>query len=103
MYYRLKTGKIISDADVSIAFEITRGKSSSDDPDAFLKWKNWLGLTPIDDETADIRYFVASGAEVFAMKLYRNRNNCSVLDAVHAINKIKEELHLVEYVDVKGR
>lgn len=96
MYYRLKTGRIISDADVSIAFEITRGKSSSDDLDAFLKWKSWLGLTPIDDETADIRYFVASGAEVFAMKLYSNRNNCSVLDAVHAINKIKEELHLMK-------
>lgn len=93
MYYRLKTGKIISDADVSIAFEITRGKSTFDDFDSFIKWKGGLGLTPIDDDKADIRDFVASGATVFAMKLYRDRNNCSVLDAVKAINKIKDELN----------
>lgn len=92
MYYRLRTGKIVGDTYVSIAFEITRGKSAFDDYDAFLEWKGLLGLTPIDEEKADIRDLISSGATFAAIRIYKDRHNCSVRDATDAVYKIKNEI-----------
>ena len=97
-YYLLSTGRVVSEFDVNMAFEIVTGLDRTNNVNLFTRWKRALLYFQIIEETIQpsrhlIECCVRNGQMVMAIKLFRDLYGGTLVEAKDAVYKIKEEMN----------
>lgn len=96
-YYLLSTGRIVSESDINMAFEIATGLDRNDNVDLFERWKRALLNFQIILETIQpskhlIECCVKNGQMVKAVMLFRYLYGGTLAEVKDKVYKIKEEM-----------
>ena len=92
MYYKLKTGRVVTETDIDIAYEVCTGNKADDDIRSFKEWKSNLVLSRIPESTITVEQLIKGDAFVRAAVLYKSINNCTLHEAMEACKKIRSEI-----------
>lgn len=93
IYYKDNHGNIIDNSDIEKAFRIVSGKYRFEDERGYLKFLyGLLGKTVMAVANPCVDEFLAAGAKMMAVKLYRDENGCSLSEARKAVEKKLSEL-----------
>lgn len=94
IYYRLKTGRLASEHDMEIAFEIMSSMSRNSCPDEYLAWLRFMrdsyGGAAIDGTELSIEDFLNGGQRVAAIRRYMDLNGCTLREARDAVAHMEE-------------
>ena len=90
-YYKIKTGRIVSDCDMNLAYEIVRGKNAIQDYHNFKKWLKLTAAEIMDDSMITVQDFLDGGNVAGAVRKYRNEHKCTLREAHDAISAIRFE------------
>lgn len=90
MYYLLITGRIVTERDLRMAYEICNGCTPGIHPGHYEEWIHSIyGIRKsIPKNEMSIAQLVKSGNKVEAVKLYREINKCSLFEAKEAVDKM---------------
>lgn len=96
LYYKLRNGNIVPDYDVHKAFEICTGETYHYDSNAYSKWLySLMGksiIKAMNETEMDIEHFIHGNCIIQAIRVYRDRNGCTLREAKDAIDKIRAEM-----------
>lgn len=96
LYYTLKNGRVTTEFDMQKAFEICTGSSSAEHVRNYSKWlfsllgKTIIKTTPEMEMTYE--ELIRGGNNVQAVRLYRERNHCTLIEARDAIETMKADI-----------
>ena len=91
VYYMGKDGRIITSDDLKKSFYICTGKSYLEDKKSFWKFREkCFGKSISYTVKPSVEFFVENNYYVQAIKYYRDLNNCTVVEAKHAIDEMVE-------------
>lgn len=91
-----KNGKYYLPHDFRTAYYLSTGKDSFDHEDEYNKWlKDKLGVS-IDKiiDVKDVTYeeLLEANQKIMAVRLYRERNNCTLREAKDSIDSMEENM-----------
>lgn len=90
IYYEVKTtGHIVSECDVKRAYEICTGHTFNGNVSYYRRWANLCPVRRIPENEITVERLIRGDEFVGAVKLYREKNSCSLLEARDACNKIR--------------
>lgn len=93
LYYKGKDGKWYTEYSLHQAYLFTTGKQYNGNELGYYAWlKRIWGIFIIEEKSEDemsIDELLANNQKVIAMKIYKANNNCTLLEAKAAINKMK--------------
>lgn len=94
MYYLLATGRIVTERQMKLAFEITHGEEADKD---HLDYKVWLNTIvgveeAIPEKNMTVKELIKGDAFVEAVKLYSKTYNCTLAEARQAVIEIQTEM-----------
>lgn len=93
LYYKNNRGDIIDSDKIEQAFYIVSGKHRYEDEPGYLRFLyKLLGKSIVAIAKPDVQSLLAGNSKIMAIKLYREENNCSLLDAKEAVEKMIAEL-----------
>lgn len=95
IYYEVKTtGHIVSEYDLKRAYEICTGHAFNFNGNVshYRRWANLCPVRRIPENEITVERLIRGGALVGAVKLYREKNSCSLLEARDACNKIRDDM-----------
>lgn len=92
MYYKLKTGRIISDKELRITYEIIFGHPYMDDYNTYNTWVSYLNLTEVNPDTLSVVDWVRGGCMVQAVAKYKKDNGVSLRKATEVCRNIRNTL-----------
>ena len=93
MYFEITTtGHIVTDRDIKLAYEICTGHTFNFECDNanYRRWANLCPVRRIPENEITVERLIRGDAFVGAVKLYREKNSCSLLEARDACNKIRD-------------
>ena len=90
--YKAKNGKLYLRFQLEEAFLITTGQIASENEREFMLWMNsiwgkWIVET-IRPESLSVEKLLCTGNKILAIKVYKEKNGCTLLEAKQAIDKI---------------
>ena len=92
-YYKGKDGLWYTEHNLRQAYLITTGRQSWKHEHSYYSWVKLIWGIFIIEERAedemDIDELLANDQRVIAMKVYRARHNCTLVEAREAINRMK--------------
>ena len=94
MYYLLATGRIVTERQMKLAFEIVHGENANEDPFDYKVWLDTIvGVEEaIPEKNMTITELIKGDAFVEAVKLYRKTYNCTLAEARQAVIEIQTEM-----------
>lgn len=96
LYYTLRNGSLVTEYSVHKAFEIYTGKSYLEDSKGYSKWlHSLLGKSIVKvmkESELDVEQFVRSNNIITAVRAYRAKHGCTLIEAKEAIYKIRAEV-----------
>ena len=97
LYYTLRNGSVVPEYSVHQAFEIYTGKSYYEDSKGYSKWiHSLLGKSIVKvmkERELDVEQLVRSKNIIAAVRAYRTKHDCTLIEAKEAIDKIRAEMH----------
>lgn len=90
MYYKLKTGRIVTEADLKLAYEIYTGQKA--DESFFRRWVNNCPVRRIPESEITVEHLIEGDAFVRAVTLYREQHDCTLREARDICDKIRNEI-----------
>lgn len=88
VFYRTYDGDILTSEDLEKSFYIITGLKHFDYPEKFWKFREkCFGKSIKETIPSDIEYLCKEGYRLYAIKLFREQNNCSLMDAKNIIDK----------------
>ena len=88
MYYMLWSGRIVSEREMRSAYEIATGGLAEAHPTNYKKWiQSMHGIAKIIPANEITIEQLVDGNYVEAVKLYRERNNCTLREAKETLDK----------------
>lgn len=94
-FFKMKSGILITEREIQLAYEITHGEKPSENPDAYTKFlRNDCAIVSIitDEAMMTVEDFIRGGATLHAIKCYREEHNCSLKEAKDAIDAMVEAM-----------
>lgn len=94
MYYLLTTDRIVTERHMQDAFEISHGAKVDEYPVHYKAWTNSLMSVKaaIPEEKATVEMLVKRNCLVEAVRLYKEKHDCTLLEARDAVNEIKANM-----------
>jgi hypothetical protein len=93
LYYKGKNGLWYTEHDLRQAYLITTGRNSWEHECSYYSWVKLIwGLFIIEEKADDemsIDELLANNQRLMAMKVYKAKNNCTLVEAREAINRMK--------------
>lgn len=90
MYFLLTTGRIVTERDLRIAYEICIGTTPGVHPGHYEEWthKTYGIIRSIPKDEISIEQLIKGKCIAEAVRVYSTRNNCSLRDAKNAVFEI---------------
>lgn len=96
LYYTLRNGQYVDEIDLHRAYEIVTGKTYTYDSQEYSKWlHSLLGKSIVSVQKSEdmaIEDFLKRGSTIGAVKVYRERNGCTLREAKDAIDELKKKM-----------
>ena len=90
MYFKLATGRIVTERDINTAYEVVYGHKADNTPH-FNDWVN--SVYGIDEvlykSEITVEQLIKGDAIVEAIRLYKDQHDCTLREAREAIDKIR--------------
>lgn len=87
MFYELATGRIVTETDLKLAYEICNGQKA--DERSFRRWVNNCYTKRIPESEITVERLIKGDAFVQAVKLYKEQHDCTLREAKDACDKIR--------------
>lgn len=87
MFYELATGRIVTETDLKLAYEICNGQKA--DERSFRRWVNNCPTKRIPESEITVERLINGDAFVQAVRLYKEQHNCTLSEAKDACDKIR--------------
>ena len=87
MFYELATGRIVTETDLKLAYEIYTGQKA--DERSFRRWVNNCPTQRIPEREITVERLINGDAFVQAVRLYKEQHNCTLSEAKDACDKIR--------------
>lgn len=88
-YYKLTTGRIVSDVDFRKSFEIVTGLDAISNEEMYSRWRNQTARLSIEETVRPckklIDYCLDSGQLILAIDIYHNIYRCTLTEARNAV------------------
>ena len=93
MYFELATGRIVTETELELAYEICTGGKANEYPPHFTDWVNLhcLWLHAFNEDEITVEQLIKGDAFVEACKLYRDQHKCTLAEAREVCMQIKKE------------
>jgi hypothetical protein len=94
MYYLLTTGKIVTEKDMKLAFEIIYGENANESPISYYDWRDSVcGVEAvICDKNITVEELIKGDAFVDAVILYSKMHGCTLKEARMVVAEIRDEM-----------
>ena len=92
MYYKLNTGRIVTEIDLKLAYEIYYGRKMSDRTSTFELWLDYCNVKPMPESEITPERLIKGGAFVQAVKLWKDQHECTLAEARRECVKIRNEI-----------
>jgi hypothetical protein len=94
MYYLLVSGRIITERDLRMAYEICKGCVPGVHPGHYEEWMHSVHgiIRSIPKNEITIKQLLKGDCKVEAIKTYRDMHKCTLREAKEAVDKIETEL-----------
>ena len=92
MYFEITTtGRIVTDRDIKLAYEICTGRTFNFDCDNanYRRWANLCTIQRIPDSKITVEKLIEGNAFADAVVLYRKQNNCTLREARDVCTKLR--------------
>ena len=90
MFYELATGRIVTETDLKLAYEIYTGQKANER--LFRRWVNNCPVRRIPESEITVKHLIEGDAFVQAVKFYKEQYNCTLREARDACDKIRNEI-----------
>lgn len=87
MFYELATGRIVTETDLKLAYEICNGQKA--DERSFRRWVNNCPTKRIPESEITVERLINGDAFVQAVRLYKEQHNCTLSEAKDVCDKIR--------------
>ena len=90
--YKAKNGRLYKRYQLEEAFLITTGQLASENEREFMLWLNsiwgkWI-VEAIRPESLSVEKLLCTGNKILAITVYKEKNNCTLMEAKLAIDKM---------------
>lgn len=87
MFYELATGRIVTETDLKLAYEICNGQKANER--SFRRWVNNCPTKRIPESEITVERLINGDAFVQAVKLYKEQHDCTLREAKDVCDKIR--------------
>lgn len=94
MYFLLTTGRIVTERDLRMAYEICNGSVPGTHPGHYEKWIHEIYgiIRSIPSDEITVEDLIEHNCRAEAVRVYSKRNKCSLRQAAMAICKMHKEM-----------
>lgn len=93
-YYKLTTGRIVSDADFRKSFEIVTGLDAISNEEMYSRWRNQTARLSVEETVKPckklIDYCLDSNQFILAINIYHNIYGGTLTEARNAVYDLRE-------------
>lgn len=92
MYFKIESGRIVTEEKVKLAYEIYSGHKADDVPYSFEKFVHSCPIKLIPMKDITVENLIEGDAFVDAVKLYKDQHRCTLREAKEACESIRDRM-----------